>query len=243
MLNKILLLLSCLLLLHSCGPKKEEEIIPAEILYKEGEELLQKKKYSKAAEKFLQIYLQHPGNSLTPEAQLMEAECLYRDENYLEAIDVLDNFIQLYPANEKISYAYFFKGLSYFAQITDIKYDTTAAVQGKEAFKELLQRFPDSEYASDAKEKIIILDDHLNAKSLAIAKFYMQNNNPIAAANILHKILKESQATTSPMISESLFRLIECYKMLGLLDEANKYSNIFITNYPEHPLINKLHVK
>ena len=236
----ILTLLCCLFFLNSCKSIKEEEIIPAEVLYKEGEELLQKKKYAKASEKFFQIYLQHPGNSMTPEAQLKEAECLYLDKNYPEAIGVLDNFIYLYPVHKKIIYAYYFKGLSYFAQVTDIKYDTTAVFNGKQVFEKLLLKFPNNEYTNDVKEKIAVLDDNLKSKSLYIAKFYIKNNNPVAAINILKEILNKNENTIDPVLPESLFRLAECYKMLGLIDESIKYSNIFFTSYPKHPLASKL---
>jgi len=212
-------------------PKDDEIIIPAEELYLKASSLYQVGSYKEAAEEFGKIYFQHPGGDLTPYAELMEAYNLYLAGEYLEAIDVLDNFIKIHPVHEDIAYAFYLKGLAYYMQISDIAHDQSITEKAKMAFHEVINRFPGSKYALDVALKKDLVDDHLAGKEIAIGRFYQKKKNPIGSINRFQIVVDNYQTTSHT--PEALYRLTESFVMLGLKEEAVKYAAVLGYNYPE----------
>jgi len=220
------------LTLGGCKSKKSSDdiVTPISNLYGEGTGLLEKKKYKKAAEEFGKIFYQHPGNEFTPQAELMQAYSLFLASQYEEAIDVLDVFINLHPANEDIAYAYYLKALSYYMMISDVNHDQSRTFLAKESFEEVITKFPNTKYAIDSSLKIDLVNDHLAGKELTIGRFYLKKKNPVAAINRFEQVIENYQTTSHSI--EALYRLTESYMMLGLPDEAKKYASVLGHNYP-----------
>ncbi len=173
----LLLSLTLILSLFGCKNKVDENdiVVPADDLYKHGNELLEKKKYKDAAEAFSKIYFQHPGSPYTPKAELMEAYSYYLAEDYEEAADVLENFIHLHPLHEEIDYAYYLRALSYYMLIPNIYHDQNKTKDAKQALEEVTFRFPNSKYALDAKAKLALALDHLAGYEMQVGRYYLKN--------------------------------------------------------------------
>lgn len=229
-LRNLLLLCSSLTLLASCKTKPEDETItPVDKLYYDGYQLLEQKKFKKASEEFQKIYFQHPGNELTPEAEIMEAYSLFLAHEYDEAVDVLDIFIKLHPLHRDIDYVYYLKALSYYMQISDDAHDQSRTQNAKLAFEDVITRFPNSRYAGDAALKMNLANDHLAGAEMHAGRFYLVRNNPIAASGRFETVIRDYQTTSHT--PEALYRMVEVYMMLGVKDEAQKYAAVLGANY------------
>jgi outer membrane protein assembly factor BamD len=212
--------------------KDNEEVTPAQELYSAGIKELEKGEYKKASSEFEKVFFQHPGNSITPKAELMQAYSLYLAGEYEEAVDVLDIFIKLHPRYEDIAYAYYLKALSTYVQISDVRLDQSKTKYAGEGLEEVIMRFPESKYAIDAALKIDLVNDHLAGKEMFVGRYYLNKRNPVAAIKRF-QIVVESYDTTSH-VPEALHRLVESNLMLGLVDEAKKYATVLSHNYPDN---------
>lgn len=220
-------------IISGCKNKKNEVdiITPASDLYKEGINLLEQQKYSKAADEFSKVFYQHPGNDITPQAELMQAYALYLESNYEEGVDILEMFIKLHPLHKDIAYAYYLKALCSYMEISNVKLDQSRTLAAKESFEEVISLFPKTKYAIDAALKIDLVNDHLAGKEMDVGRYYLRKNNPIAAINRFQLVLDNYQTTSH--VSEALYRLVESYLMLGLTDDAKRYAAVLGHNYSE----------
>lgn len=231
--TKLSLILAIAILLSGCNNKKhiEDSVTPVQVLYDSGVELLSQKKYSKAADEFEKIFFQHPGNKITPQAELMQAYALYLDKEYDVASDVLEVFTKLHPRHEDIAYAYYMIGLVNYVQISSVSLDQSRTKLAKDNFELVINRFPGTKYAVDSALKLDLVNDHLAGKEMTVGRYYLKNFNPIAAIKRFQMVISDYPTTTHS--EEALFRMVESNLMLGLLDEAQKYAAVLGHNYPE----------
>lgn len=231
--NSILLIIFALVSLSACQSKKDKEevFLPAQTLYNSGVELLEAGKHQKAADEFEKVFFQHPGNPITPEAELMQAYSLYLAGEYDEVGDVLDIFLRLHPRHRDVAYAYYLKSIAHYTQISSVKLDQSRTRYAKKELEEVINRFPGSKYAIDAALKIDLVNDHLAGKEMLIGRYYLNKNNPIAALRRFQNVIKDYDTTSH--IAEALYRMAEGNMMLGLDMEAKKYIDVLMHNYPE----------
>lgn len=226
--------------LYTIGTQENLSSSNQKISYQEGIELINKKKYKKAAEKFANIYYEEPGGTITPYAELMEAYSYYLQGEYKDCMDILDNFISLHPVHQQIEWAYYLKANAAFEQIYDIYYDQVDTLDAKNSLKEVLYKFPHSQYRNDLKIKLKTINDYLNAREMYIGKYYMiARNDPIAAINRFLPVALED----NPHQPEALFRLYETTHSLGLLDEASYYANRLINKFSDSTWAQKARIK
>lgn len=216
----------------SCKTTKNTEdfLTPPEVIYDHGLNLMHQKKYKQAAEEFDQVYMQHPGNKITPYAEIMQAYCLYLNKDYDEVVDVVDGFIKMYPMHHDIAYVNYLRAIAHYKQVSDIYYDQSKTTSANLLFQEVINRFPNTKYASDLKSKLELTNNYLAGSNLYIANYYISQNNLIAAINRLEIIANKFEQTV--YIEEALYRLAECYTKLGLENEAKKYSEILQNKFP-----------
>jgi outer membrane protein assembly factor BamD len=219
--------------LTGCKSKKtnDDTVTPINNLYNEGVVYLQKQKYLKASDSFGKIFYQHPGNEFTPQAELMQAYSLFLASQYDEAVDVIDVFISLHPANVDIAYAYYLKALSYYMLISNVSLDQSRTLLAKKSFEDVILKFPQTKYAIDSSLKIDLVNDHLAGKEIAVGRYYLNEKNPIAAINRFQQVVDNYQTTSHT--AEALYRLTESYVMLGLPEEAKKYASVLGYNYSD----------
>ena len=233
--SKTLLFVILFIFTTACSDTKlmtpETEGEKLQILYNDALELVKKRDFVDAAILFEDIERQYPYSKWSNQAQLMSGFCYYKSSMYNDSLDALERFIALYPGSNKISYAYYLRALNYFEQIIDVERDQTTTSKAKRSFEEVIKKFPDSEFASDALTRIDIINDRLAAKEMEIARYYQFNHQWISAINRYNKILDEYK--TSVYTEETLHRLVEIYYSLGLHEEAKRYAATLQYNFPE----------
>lgn len=226
------LLFGGLLLLNACSSTDEPYVErPVDVLYNEAMDNLEAGDDKKAAKLFDEVERQHPYSSWATKAQLMAAYSHYRANEYDEAVASADRFIELHPANPDVAYAYYLKGLSYYERISDIHRDQEMTEQAKKVFEEVVARFPDTEYARDARLKIDLCNDHLAGKEMVVGRYYLQRGYYLAAINRFKAVIDQYQSTTHT--PEALLRLTEAYSALGIDGEARKSAAVLGYNFPQ----------
>lgn len=203
---------------------------PAEELYARAMDYLNQRKYDVAAQEFDEVERQHPASVWATQAQLMSGYSLYEANKYDDALIALDKFIQLHPSNRDVAYAYYLKALCYYEQISDVSRDQSMTLRAQTALQEVVDRFPDSRYAKDAKIKIDLTVDHMAGKEMSTGRYYQKSNQYLAAINRFKTVIDRYQTTTH--VPEAMHRLIELYTTLGLQAEAEKTAAVLGYNYP-----------
>jgi outer membrane protein assembly factor BamD len=173
---------------------------------------------------------QHPYSVWARRAMLMSAFCSYQANSYTAAIATADQYISLHPGSREVAYAFYIKAISLYEQIVDISRDQSNTEGALVALQDVVQRFPDTEYARDATLKIDLTNDHLAGKEMAVGRYYLARGDYIGAINRFRTVVDQYQ--TTPQIAESLERLTECYYSLGLDSEAQTAAAVLGRNYP-----------
>ena len=223
------------LLLAACSSDDKPAYVerPVSELYNGAQDLLDAKEYQKAAEAFDEVERQHPYSVWATKATLMSAYAYYQDNKYDDAITALDRFISLHPANPDVPYAYYLKALSYYEQISDVGRDQQMTQHAMDSLDDVIRRFPDSQYARDAKLKKDLTVDHLAGKEMSVGRYYQDRGEYLAAINRFKMVLDKYQTTTH--VPEALARLTESYLALGLEGEAKRTASVLGHNFPGSP--------
>lgn len=203
---------------------------PVETLYTEATNKLEKRRYSEAAQLFDEVERQHPYTEWARRAMLMSAYSNYKMQEYEAVITACQRFLSLHPGSASAPYAHYLIGVSYYEQILDVGRDQAATQQALAALQEVVNRYPETEYARDAQLKIDLTRDHLAGKELAVGRYYLKRNYHVAALNRF-KAVVENYGTTS-QTPEALHRMVEAYTAMGLLEEAKKSAAVLGYNYP-----------
>ncbi len=217
--------------LGACRSQEEVQVErPVEDLYNIAVNSLMTENYAAAARQFDEVERQHPYSVWATRSQLMAAYAFYMDSKYDEAISALDRFIQLNPANRDVAYAYYLKALCYYEQISDVQRDARMTELALASLTEVVNRFPNSVFARDARLKIELAHDHLAGKEMEVARFYQNQRQFLGAINRYRIVIDRYQTTSH--VPEALHRLVECYLALGLVDEARRTASVLGHNYP-----------
>jgi outer membrane protein assembly factor BamD len=203
---------------------------PPDLLYNNGVDALQRGNYGTAVKHFDAIQQNYPYSSWATNAQLMEGYTEYRRDSYTEAVSQLDRFIALHPANKDIGYVYYLRALCYYEQIADISRDQKGTQEAMTALQDVVNRFPDSAYARDARLKIDLCRDHLAGKEMLIGRYYEKQHLYAAAIGRYQRVIDDFQTTNHT--PEALSRLTEIYLKLGMVGEAKKTASVLAYNYP-----------
>lgn len=179
---KIALISLLVLLFAACSTDKPEGKTEAEILYKEAEELMKAERFILATEKLNLIKTQHPYSFYATPAELLQADILYEQENYIESAAAYLLFRDFHPRHEKISYVIYRIADSYYKQIPDtIDRDLESAVEALKYFDEVIQKYGESSYKIDAESRIAKIKTMLREKDQYIADFYFKTKKYSAA--------------------------------------------------------------
>jgi outer membrane protein assembly factor BamD len=231
-------ILPVLLVSAACSifsPKEELGTdIPADRLYNEGVFLLNEKKALKeAAKKFEEVDRQHPYSEWARKALLMSAYSNYEAKQYDEAISAGKRYIALHPGSPDVAYAYYLVAVSEFEQISDVSRDQSRTEKAIGSLEEVIRKFPESEYAGQARRKIEVARDNLAAYEMSVARFYQSRKNFIGAINRFKVVVTQYQTTRH--VEEALMRLTECYMALGIVQEAQTAAAVLGHNFPDSP--------
>ncbi len=233
----LLISISIFFLILSCSKdvqKKSiinEKSIELQVLesYKEGLKELEAGDALFAAKKFNEVEIMFPQSKWAPRSTLMAAYAYYSQDYYFDAIEELKLFIKKYPNHEDIDYAHYLMGVTYYEQIVDEKKDLNSIILAKKKFDLVINEYPNTDYALDAKFKFDMIMDILASKEMYIGRYYFNKKKWIPSINRFRKVVDEYNTTI--YIEEALHRLVEIYYLLGLTEEAQKYANILGYNY------------
>jgi outer membrane protein assembly factor BamD len=225
----------CAIALAGCAGKDKKprllyEERPVELLYATGADRLDRGLWLQAVGYFQEVERQHPYSEWSRRSILMQAYAHYQANDYPEAIADAERFIQLYPGNPATAYAYYVKAICYFEQIVDVGRDQAATGQALAALRDVVQRYPNTEYAADARLKIDMVNDQLAGKEMTIGRWYLRNGDTLAAIGRFKTVIDRYQTTSHA--PEALYRLVESYLTVGLMDEAKRNGAVLGYNYP-----------
>ena len=199
-------------------------------LYDAAKHRLDQGQYKIAAALFDEVERQHPYSIWARRAQLMAAFSHYLGREYTEAIQSSQRFLSVHPGNRDAPYAYYLISLCYYEQISDVTRDQKITQQALDALGEVVRRYPNSRYASDARLKIDLVRDHLAGKEMEIGRFYERRGEWLAATLRFRKVVDDYQTTSHT--PEALMRLTETYLALGVPGEARKATAVLGANFP-----------
>ena len=205
-----------------------ESFTPQQI-FERGEFELEQDDLSEAAFYFSEIERLYPYSDWARRALIMQAFAYHRDRDYPNSRSSAQRFIDFYPDDDDAAYAQYLLALSYYDQIDEVGRDQGLTFQALQSLREVIERYPDSEYAKASILKFDLAFDHLAAKEMEIGRYYLRRDNFAAAINRFRVVVEDFQTTTHT--PEALHRLVEAYLSLGLTDEAQTAGAILGYNY------------
>lgn len=225
-------------LLSACGggsqkARKDQRYVAQDVetLYTAAKQTLDKRQYRLAAAQFDEVERQHPYSVWARRAQLMSAFSYYVSGEYQESIGAAQRFLSLHPGSREAPYAYYIVALSYYNQIMPVNKDQKITQQALDSLGELVRRYPNTDFASDARLKIDLARDHLAGKEMDIGRFYQNQGLHLAAITRFRTVIQQYDTTSHT--SEALHRLVEAYLAMGIPEEAAKAAAVLGNNYPE----------
>jgi outer membrane protein assembly factor BamD len=239
-------LLAFLLLTLSAGcgllPDQVDETAgwSANKLYAEAKSSMGEGAYDKAVKYFEKLEARYPYGRYAQQAQLEVAYAYYKQQEKASAIAACDRFIRLHPNHPNVDYAYYLKGLVDFNEdlgmlghlsMQDLtERDPKAAAESFEAFKALVNKFPESKYAKDATLRMAYLVNALASHEVHVAHYYMRRGAYVAAANRAQTTLKTYP--DAPANEEALFIMVKAYDLLGMNDLRDDAERVMKKNFP-----------
>jgi len=228
-----------------CGllPDKTDETAgwSAQKLYGEAKDAMANRAWDKAIKYLEKLEARYPYGRYAQQAQLDVAYAYWKQGERASAIAAADRFIKLYPNHANVDYAYYLKGLVNFNENTGLmsildnpdlsERDSKGTRESFEAFKDLVNRFPDSKYAADARARMRYLVNMLAQYEVHVARYYMKRGAYVAAANRAQFAVKNYPQ--APALEEAVFIMVKAYDALGMTDLRDAADRVMRKNFPE----------
>jgi len=179
------------LALTACAGRKWQADAPPEALYRLAQEAVEDHDFDEAKNLLEQIRDQYPFSRYAVDAELLDADVLFREEKYEEAAAAYRSFEELHPTHPQAPYALYRRGLAYEEMTYPADRDQTATHNAVEAFQKLLYADPNSEYAPEARKRLGALRERLAAHELYVAKYYIRRDQIDAALQRLQGLVQE----------------------------------------------------
>lgn len=234
-------LLAVLAACSSSNDKKEN--MTERDLYMQAQKYLKDENYDLAVKNLQMLESRFPFGPYAEQAQLEMIFAQYHNYQADAAVAAADRFIRLHPQHSNVDYAYYMKGLANYTEgsgflerflPTDMtERDPGKALQSFEDFRQLLLRFPDSEYAPDAKARMVYLRSRLARHEINIANYYFRRHAYIAAVNRGRYVVENYPQTEA--VPDALAVMVQGYQLLGMNDLAGSSLEVLRTNFPQHP--------
>ena len=231
------LLLISIFFFTACGKNKEEKIVldskdlESQMIeaYNKGLKSLEEGDVLFAAKNFNIVENIYPQSIWAPRSVLMAAYSYYSQDYYGDAISELKRFIKNYPINDSTPYAYFLLATCYYELIVDEKKDLSSIIKSREYYNLIIKKYPNTDFALDAKFKLLLIDSILASKEIYLGKYYLEKKKWIPAMNRFKNVINNFEETE--YVEEALHRLVEINYILGLEEEAKKYAILLGYNY------------
>jgi outer membrane protein assembly factor BamD len=213
----------------------------AERLYAAAHDEMMSGNYTRAIKLFETLEARFPYGRFAQQAMLESAYSNYRAQETAAAVAAAERFIRTYPNHQNVDYAYYLKGLvhfredqgllGYFYELDLSERDPKAMKESFNAFKELVEKFPDSRYAEDGRQRMRYLSNALGMYEVHVARYYFNRGAYLAAANRAQAALLAYPRT--PSNEDALDVLVRAYDKLGLEQLAEDSRRILKSTYPE----------
>jgi outer membrane protein assembly factor BamD len=244
------LIMTLLVSLNACkGNKKADEVEvtrhSAEALYNKAKKYLDLQIWDNAIIAYKNLRNQYPFGRYAEQGTLELAYAYFKNHEMETAISTIDRFIKNYPAHEHLDYAHYLKGLVYFESDRGFfqrVHPDEAADRNQEnikqsfvAFKSFIEKFPNSEYAADAEQRMVFLRNQLAAFEVKVATYYLRRAAYVGAINRCKYVIETFQQT--PAVPNALAIMAESYKQLEQNELASSTVKVLQDNYPNHPYL------
>ena len=208
-----------------------DNIEPADRMYNQALADLDTGDMKNASKKLQEIDKEHPYSEYSRRSLVLQTYIDYRKGKYEDAVNTGKRYVSLYPGDPDAAYAQYLVGMSYFRQIPDIGRDQTTTQRAYQAFNEVVERYPESEYVEDSRTKMRICLDQIAGKDMLTGRYYLERREYLAAINRFRNVVEKYQTTRH--VEEALARLTESYFALGVVDEAQTAAAVLGYNYPD----------
>ena len=234
--------LSAALLLSACSntPKDPTQGWTSERIYQEARDEVSAGAWDKAIGLYEKLEGRAAGTVLAQQAQIERAYAQYRTGEKVQAVATLDRFIRLHPTSPAMDYALYLKGLVNFNENLGLfsslinqdlsERDQKAAKESYESFLELTQRFPESKYTPDARQRMTYIVNSLAGYEVHVARYYARRGAHVAAINRAQQVLIDYQNV--PAAEEALAILVYSYDALGMAQLRDDSRRVLEKNYP-----------
>ncbi len=211
--------------------KPEIETRPADVLFSEANKELEQEDWTKAAEKFEEVDRQHPYSKEAREAVIMAAFAYQKADKLPEAVAAARRYLTLHPGTKEAALAQHIIASAYYERINDASRDQSDTRRAMVELETLVNRYPDSRYAEQAKNRIRLARDVLAASEMSVGRWYQQKGQYLAAINRFKTVVSDYPNTAH--VEEALMRLTETYYALGIVNEAQNAAAVLGHNFPD----------
>jgi len=240
--------LSAVLLATACSTSQEKRRgLTAEQIYDYAKRDLSSSDFSNAIRLYQELESRYPFANASRQGQLDLMYAYYRAGQPESAEDQADQFIRENPAHPRVDYAYYIKGLSAFEGVPNIierwfradlsKRPPIDARKSFQAFQTLVQRFPNSEYAPDSRQRMVFLRNRLADYEVAVASYYVDRGAYVGAINRAKYVLENYDG--APSVRTALQIMVQSYDQLGMPDLSANATKVLQENFPGAPLEEK----
>ena len=232
------------ILLTGCGgePKDIYKDMSAQDIYNRGKTASASKNYSQAVKDFDALEAHYPYGEYTDKGQLALIYAYAHNDDNASALATADRFIRVHPRHQHVDFAYYMKGLVNFNDnysfvfrnlpLDRSKRTSTYAQQAFDDFKTLIEKFPNSKYAADARKRMILMREQLADHELHVAKYYVSQGADLAAANRAGYVLNQFPQTKAA--PKALLIMYKSYTAIGMKKEAAEAMAMLEKNFPDY---------
>lgn len=230
--------------LAACGANKtydETEGWSPARLYEEAKEEVNSGNYERGIQLLEKLEARYPYGRFAQQAQIDTAYAYYKSGDSVQALASTDRFIKLYPNHRNLDYVYYLRGLISFNEDKGIftlisgedqsERDPKGTRAAFDAFKEVVTRFPESQYFEDSKARLQFLVNSLAQNELHVARYYYRRGAYLAALNRAQEVIRRFEQT--PSIEEALFISLRCYEKLEMTALEEDTKRVINNNFPK----------
>ena len=237
------------LLLSGCagsdGQKDDTDKWSETKLYSEATDKLNDADFAKCGKYFEKLEARFPFGTYSQQAQINAAYCYWKAQEQAQALVAIDRFIKLFQGSPNLDYAYYLKGLITFND--DLGWlgkftgqdlserDPKAAKEAFESFKVVVERFPNSKYATDSLDRMRYIVNSLAEADVIVARFYFQRGAYLASANRAQLVIRDYDR--APAVEEALYILVKSYERLGMQDLSSDANRVLVLNFPDSQIM------
>ena len=200
-------------------------------LYKLAKFNFDQQNFEISRNQFIEVKKLFPLSNEAIQSEIMIAFIDYVQMDYDSAILNYNRVINKYPSHKNLDYVYYMIAMSNYEQLQDEALDGYYNNLALNSFNQVIKRFPDSKYAKDSRQKIILVKSNIAAKHMEIGRFYLNNKKYIAALNRFKIVVDEFSITK--FVPEALHRMVEAYYEMGMYEESYNTAALLGHNYPQ----------